>query len=157
MLEETGLPYEPHRIDILKGENHDPAFLALNPNGKNPAIYDPDGPSGTPLALFESGAILVYLADKTGQFISADPNTRYDPVGDVADGVFGERGILADDEARWRTSLLPQRCAGWYEAGRPLGAPGRRVESIIRRGRERLAPGPARRTVTNAARRGPRP
>src|SRR4051812_30398022 len=57
MLEETGLPYEPHRIDILKGENHDPAFLALNPNGKIPAIYDPDGPSGTPLALFESGAI----------------------------------------------------------------------------------------------------
>ena len=66
-------------------------------------------------------------------------------------------GILADDEARWRTSPLPQRCAGWSEAGRPLGAPGRRVESIIWRGRERLAPGPARRTVTNAARRGPRP
>jgi GST-like protein len=74
MLEETGLPYEPHRIDIMGGENHDPAFVALNPNGKIPAIYDPDGPSGTPLALFESGAILLYLADKTRQFISADPN-----------------------------------------------------------------------------------
>jgi len=75
MLEETGLAYEPHRIDILADESHDPAFLALNPNGKIPAIYDP---SGTPLGLFESGAILLYLADKTGQFISADPNTRYE-------------------------------------------------------------------------------
>jgi hypothetical protein len=71
--------------------------------------------------------------------------------------LFGESGILADDEARWRTSPLPQQCAGWSEAGGLLGAPGRRVESIIWRGRERLAPGPARRTVTNAARRGPRP
>ena len=78
MLEETGLEYEPHRIDILADESHDPAFLALNPNGKIPAIYDPDGPSGRPLALFESGAILLYLADKTGRFISVDPNTRYE-------------------------------------------------------------------------------
>ena len=80
MLEETRLEYEPHRIDILADESHDSAFLALNPNGKIPAIYDPDGPSGTPLALFESGAILLYLADKTGQFISADPNTRYETI-----------------------------------------------------------------------------
>jgi GST-like protein len=80
MLEETGLAYEPHRIDIMAGENHTPAFLALNPNGKIPAIYDPDGPSGTPLALFESGAILLYLADKTGRFISADPNARYETI-----------------------------------------------------------------------------
>jgi GST-like protein len=80
MLEETGLAYEPHRIDITAGESHDPAFLALNPNGKIPAIYDPDGPSGRPLALFESGAILLYLADKTGQFISRDPNTRYETI-----------------------------------------------------------------------------
>jgi GSH-dependent disulfide-bond oxidoreductase len=57
-----------------------PAFLALNPNSKIPAIYDPDGPSGTPLALFESDAILLYLAEKTGQFISADPNTRYETI-----------------------------------------------------------------------------
>jgi GST-like protein len=69
MLEETSLAYEPHRIDIMADEIHVPAFLALNPNGKIPAIYDPDGPSGTPLALFESGAILLYLADQTGQFI----------------------------------------------------------------------------------------
>ncbi|QCP52763.1 glutathione S-transferase [Trinickia violacea] len=77
MLEETGLAYEPHRIDITADEHHDPAFLALNPNGKIPAIYDPGGPGGRPLALFESGAILIYLADKTGQFLSTDPNTRY--------------------------------------------------------------------------------
>jgi hypothetical protein len=80
MLEETGLAYEPHRIDIMADESHDPAFLALNPNSKIPAIYDPGGPSGAPLALFESGAILLYLADKTRQFISADPNTRYETI-----------------------------------------------------------------------------
>ena len=80
MLEETGLAYEPHRIDIMANESHDPAFLALNPNGKIPAIYDPDGPGGKPLALFESGAILLYLADKSGQFLSADPNARYETV-----------------------------------------------------------------------------
>jgi GST-like protein len=80
MLEETGLAYEPHRIDIMANESHDPAFLALNPNGKIPAIYDPDGPGGKPLALFESGAILIYLADKTGQFLSTDPNIRYETI-----------------------------------------------------------------------------
>lgn len=80
MLEETGLAYEPHRIDIMANESHDPAFLALNPNGKIPAIYDPAGPSGKPLALFESGAILLYLADKSGQFISVDPNMRYETI-----------------------------------------------------------------------------
>src|SRR3546814_913471 len=80
MLEETGLSYEPHRIDIMANESHDPAFLTLNPNGKIPAIYDPDGPGGKPLALFESGAILIYLADKTGQFLSAEPNARYETI-----------------------------------------------------------------------------
>ncbi|AHG62197.1 glutathione S-transferase N-terminal domain-containing protein [Advenella mimigardefordensis] len=80
MLEETGLAYEAHRIDIMANESHDPAFLALNPNGKIPAIYDPDGPGGKPLALFESGAILLYLADKTGKLISADPATRYETI-----------------------------------------------------------------------------
>ena len=80
MLEETGLAYEAHRIDIMANESHDPAFLALNPNGKIPAIYDPEGPSGTPLALSESGAILIYLADKSGLFLSPDPNTRYETI-----------------------------------------------------------------------------
>lgn len=80
MLEETGLAYEPHRIDITANEHRDPAFVALNPNGKIPAIYDPNGPSGQPLALFESGAILIYLADKTGQLLSTDPGTRYETI-----------------------------------------------------------------------------
>jgi GST-like protein len=80
MLEETGLPYEPHLVDIGNGESHLPQFLALNPNGKIPAIIDPDGPGGEPLALFESGAILLYLADKSGQFIPADPARRWETI-----------------------------------------------------------------------------
>ena len=78
MLEETGLPYEPHTVDITKDETWGPEFLSLNPNGKIPAIIDPDGPGGKPLALFESGAILFYLAEKTGQFLPADPARRYE-------------------------------------------------------------------------------
>ena len=78
MLEEIGLPYEGHLVDIGKNETWTPEFLSLNPNGKIPAILDPDGPGGKPLALFESGAILVYLAEKTGQLLSADPATRYE-------------------------------------------------------------------------------
>ncbi|MEA3010400.1 MAG: GSH-dependent disulfide-bond oxidoreductase [Sphingomonadales bacterium] len=77
MLEETGLPYEPHLVDIAKNETWTPEFLSLNPNGKIPAIVDPDGPGGRPFGLFESGAILLYLADKTGQFIPADPARRW--------------------------------------------------------------------------------
>ncbi|CAN7370630.1 glutathione S-transferase N-terminal domain-containing protein [Brevundimonas sp. LjRoot202] len=78
MLEETGLPYEAHLVDITKNETWGPEFLSLNPNGKIPAIIDPDGPGGKPLALFESGAILFYLAEKTGQFLPADPARRYE-------------------------------------------------------------------------------
>lgn len=78
MLEETGLPYEPHLVDILKNESWTPEFLSLNPNGKIPAILDPNGPGGKPLALFESGAVLVYLAEKTGKFIPADAAGRYE-------------------------------------------------------------------------------
>ena len=78
MLEETGLPYEAHLVDITKNESWTPEFLSLNPNGKIPAILDPDGPGGKPLALFESGAILVYLADKTGQLIPTDAAGRYE-------------------------------------------------------------------------------
>jgi GST-like protein len=77
MLEEIGLPYEPHFIDIGENETWTPEFLSLNPNGKIPAIIDPDGPGGRPLGLFESGAILIYLAEKTGQLLSADPADRY--------------------------------------------------------------------------------
>src|SRR5690348_16213371 len=78
MLEETGLPYEPHLVDITNDESHTPEFLSINPNGKIPAIIDPDGPGGEPLALFESGAILLYLADKTGSFIPAEPARRWE-------------------------------------------------------------------------------
>ena len=78
MLEEIGLPYEPHLVDITKNESWTPEFLSLNPNGKIPAIIDPDGPQGAPLALFESGAILVYLADKTGKLIPAGAAGRYE-------------------------------------------------------------------------------
>jgi len=80
MLEETGLAYEPHFIDIGKNETWGAEYLALNPNGKIPAIIDPNGPGGAPLALFESGAILLYLAEKSGQFLSPDPATRYQTI-----------------------------------------------------------------------------
>jgi GSH-dependent disulfide-bond oxidoreductase len=80
MLEETGLPYEPHLIDIMKNESQTPEFLSLNPNGKIPAIIDPDGPDGKPLGLFESGAILIYLADKTGKFIPRDAALRWQAI-----------------------------------------------------------------------------
>jgi GST-like protein len=77
MLEETGLPYEPHRVSFDTHDQISPEFLSLNPNNKIPAIIDPDGPGGQPLPLFESGAILIYLADKTGRFLPRDPAARY--------------------------------------------------------------------------------
>jgi GST-like protein len=80
MLEEIDLPYEPHLIDIGKNETWTPEYLSLNPNGKIPAIIDPDGPGGKPLGLFESGAILLYLADKTGKLISSDPALRWQTI-----------------------------------------------------------------------------
>ena len=79
-LEEVELPYEPHFVDIAKNESWTPEFLSLNPNGKIPAIIDPDGPGGRPLGLFESGAILLYLSDNTGQFIPADPARRWEAI-----------------------------------------------------------------------------
>ncbi len=80
MLEETGLPYEPHLVDFGKDDQKSAEFLSLNPNGKIPAIIDPNGPQGKPLPLFESGAILIYLADKTGQFLSREPDKRYETI-----------------------------------------------------------------------------
>ena len=77
MLEETGLPYEPHRVAFDTQDQMSPEFLSLNPNNKIPAILDPDGPGGKPLPLFESGAILIYLAEKSGKFIPRDPAGRY--------------------------------------------------------------------------------
>mgnify|MGYP001050385983 CR=1 FL=1 len=80
MLEEIGLPYEAHTIDIGKNETWTPEFLSLNPNGKIPAIIDPDGPGGQPFGLFESGAILVYLAEKTGKLLPTEPALRYETI-----------------------------------------------------------------------------
>ncbi|UDF35840.1 UNVERIFIED_ORG: glutathione S-transferase N-terminal domain-containing protein [Shinella sp. XGS7] len=76
-LEELGLPYEAHLVDFGSNDQLSPEFLSLNPNNKIPAILDPQGPGGEPLALFESGAILVYLAEKQGQFLPQDPALRY--------------------------------------------------------------------------------
>jgi GST-like protein len=76
-LEETGLPYEAHLVDFATNDQLSPEFLSLNPNNKIPAIVDPDGPGGRPLPLFESGAILLYLAEKTGQLMPADPGERW--------------------------------------------------------------------------------
>jgi len=79
-LEETGLPYEPHLVRFDTNDQLSPEFLSLNPNNKIPAIIDPDGPGGKPLALFESGAILIYLAEKTGQLMPADAAGRYETI-----------------------------------------------------------------------------
>jgi GSH-dependent disulfide-bond oxidoreductase len=80
VLEELGIPYEPHLVDIGKNESWTPEFLSLNPNGKIPAIIDPNGPGGKPLGLFESGAILLYLSDKTGKLVPADAGARYETI-----------------------------------------------------------------------------
>ena len=79
-LEETGLPYEVHRVSFDTHDQRSPEFLSLNPNNKIPAIIDPDGPNGEPLPLFESGAILLYLADKTGQLMPRDVAARYQTI-----------------------------------------------------------------------------
>jgi GST-like protein len=77
MLEECGLPYNLHPIDISKGQQFTPEFVAINPNSKIPAIVDTEGPGGRPYKLFESGAILMYLAEKTGKFMPREMGARY--------------------------------------------------------------------------------
>ncbi|CAN5592010.1 glutathione S-transferase N-terminal domain-containing protein [soil metagenome] len=80
MLEEIGLPYEPHLVDFATDDQKSPEFVSLNPNGKIPAMIDPDGPGGKPIGLFESGAILLYLADKTHKLVPADPAGRWQAI-----------------------------------------------------------------------------
>jgi GST-like protein len=80
MLEETGLAYEPHLVDFASSDQLSPEFLSLNPNNKIPAIIDPQGPDGESLPLFESGAILIYLADKSGKFLSKRASMRYETI-----------------------------------------------------------------------------
>src|SRR3972149_8862421 len=77
MLEECGLPYSVHKVDIGKGEQFTPEFVALNPNSKIPAIVDPSGPDGKPIGMMESGAILVYLAGKTRKFLPRSERGKY--------------------------------------------------------------------------------
>ncbi|EFJ21054.1 hypothetical protein SELMODRAFT_271266 [Selaginella moellendorffii] len=79
-LEEMGLDYEPHTINIRNNEQFHPDFVAINPNSKIPAIVDPNGPDGKPMNVFESGAILLYLAEKTGKFISQDPRLKWETI-----------------------------------------------------------------------------
>ncbi|HWA45473.1 MAG TPA: glutathione S-transferase N-terminal domain-containing protein [Hypericibacter adhaerens] len=78
MLEETGLPYNVHGVDIGRGDQFKPEFLAFSPNNKIPAIIDTEGPDGRPISVFESGAILIYLAEKTGKFLPKTPRGRYE-------------------------------------------------------------------------------
>jgi GSH-dependent disulfide-bond oxidoreductase len=78
MLEETKLAYKEHFVDVWKGEQYNPDFIKVNPNSKIPAIVDHDGPGGKPITVFESGAILIYLAEKSGQFLPKNPAERYE-------------------------------------------------------------------------------
>ncbi len=80
MLEECGLPYNVHAIDIGAGDQFKPDFLKISPNNKMPAMVDPDGPDSKPISIFESGAILMYLAEKTGQFLPTAPRERYEVI-----------------------------------------------------------------------------
>src|SRR5882724_2101911 len=80
MLEEIALPYEAQRVSFDANDQKSPEYLSLNPNGKIPAILDPHGPGNAPLALFESGAILIYLAEKSGQFMPREPARRYQTI-----------------------------------------------------------------------------
>jgi GSH-dependent disulfide-bond oxidoreductase len=80
MLEECALPYKEHFVDVWKGDQFKPEFLKLNPNGKIPVIVDHEGPGGKPLTVFESGAILLYLADKTGKFLPKDMAKKYEVI-----------------------------------------------------------------------------
>ena len=112
MLEEIGLPYEVHLIDFGKGDQRTPEYLSLNPYGKIPAIIDPAGLGGKPLPLFESGAILLYLAEKTGKLMPADPAARYETLAwlffqiGAMGPMFGQVGFFTNSpDARSRTSV----------------------------------------------------
>jgi len=134
LLEECGLPYEAHRVAFDRQDQMTPEFLSVSPNNKIPAILDPQGPGGKPLALFESGAILIYLAEKTGRFMPADTASRYETIqwlmfqmGGIGP-MFGQLGFFNKfagkdyedkrprdryvDEARRLLGVLDRRLAG---------------------------------------------
>ncbi len=132
MLEECGLPYEPHTVSFDARDQFSPEFLSLNPYGKIPAILDPNGPGGRPLALFESGAILFYLAGKTGRFMPEDPAGRYETlqwvmfqVGAVGP-MFGQVGFFHKFAGKdWEDKRPRDRYVG--EAKRVLGVLNQRL------------------------------
>jgi GST-like protein len=134
MLEEVGLAYEPHYVDLGRNETWTPEFLSLNPNGKIPAILDPNGPDGAPLALFESGAILLYLADKTGKLMPAGAAARYETIQWVffqmanVGPMFGQVGYFYKFSGR---EIEDKRPLARYrdESKRLLGVLERRLES----------------------------
>lgn len=133
MLEETGLPYEPHLVSFRKGDQHSPEFLSLSPNNKIPAIIDPEGPGGAPLPLFESGAILMYLADKAGRFLPRNPARRWTTiqwvffqVGGVGP-MFGQLGFFHHFSGReWEDKRPRDRYAA--ESRRLLGVIDRHLQ-----------------------------
>jgi GSH-dependent disulfide-bond oxidoreductase len=134
MLEETGLPYEPHLVDFATNDQKSSEFLSLNPNGKIPAVLDPNGPEGRPFCLFESAAILIYLADKTGQFMPMDAAGRYETIqwlmfqmGGIGP-TFGQVGFFHKFAGKDYQDKRPlQRYVG--ESKRLLGVLNQRLES----------------------------
>ena len=133
-LEELGLPYEPHLVSFETGDQMSPEFLSLNPNNKIPAIIDPSGPGGKPLALFESGAILVYLAEKTGRLLPSDTAARYETLqwlmfqmGGIGP-MFGQVGFFVKFAGKDFEDKRP-RDRYVAEARRLLGVLERRLES----------------------------
>ena len=133
MLEETGLPYEVHLVNFETQDQMTPEFLSLSPNNKIPAILDPNGPGGKPLALFESGAILIYLADKTGLFMPQDAAGRYETIqwlmfqmGGIGP-MFGQLGFFSKFAGKDYEDKRP-RDRYVLEARRLLGVLDRRLE-----------------------------
>ena len=122
MLEETGIPYAVHPVDIIRGAQFNPDYLALNPNNKVPTIVDEDGPGGKPFTVFETGAILVYLAEKTGQFMPSDRRSRFE----VTQWLMWQMGGLgpmlgqAQHFHRYATEKVPYAIERYTKEGRRL-------------------------------------
>ena len=132
MLEEIGLPYEPHRVDFDTNDQASAEFRSLNPYGKIPAIIDPAGPGGEPLPLFESGAILVYLAEKSGQFLPRAPAARYETLQWLMFQVGGLGPLLGQAQhfRRFAPRPLPYAIERYtQEAQRLYGVLERRLEA----------------------------
>ncbi len=133
MLEETGLPYEPHRVSFATNDQKSPEFTSLNPNMKIPAIIDPNGPGNRPLPLFESGAILLYLAEKSGRFMPEDEAARHQAIQwlmfqmSFIGPMFGQVGFFHKFEGRTYEDKRP-RDHYVAEAKRLLGVLDQRLE-----------------------------